>query len=234
MVTPRSGAPVRVEIRIQPLDGAGGSAGHLLWLLRDLSERTEIAAALRVSEERFRDFAEIASDWLWELGPDLRFTYVTDRLGGDPRRLIGTVPGELSTDPQEQARWREHEMLLRQRLPFRNFVNRRKLADGSYQYISASGKPMIDGAGRFLGYRGTATDVSAQREAERHISEANRKLQECIESLAEAFALFGPDDRLVLCNEQFRGLNPGISDVVVPGARFTDIAKTALRRRTMP
>ncbi|MEJ0067999.1 MAG: PAS domain-containing sensor histidine kinase [Pseudomonadota bacterium] len=234
VVRPRSGPPVRVELRIRPLDGTDGSAGHRLWLLRDLSERTEIAAALRVSEERFRDFAEIASDWLWELGPDLRFTYVTDRLGGDPRRLIGTLPGELVTDPEEQTHWRDHRALLSQRLPFRNFVNRRKLVDGSYQYISASGKPMRDGDGSFLGYRGTATDITAQREAERRISEANQKLQECIESLAEAFALFGPDNRLMLCNEQFRGLNPAIRDVMQPGARFIDIAKASLRLRTIP
>jgi PAS domain S-box-containing protein len=225
---------VRVEIRIRPLGGAAAGVGHRLWLLRDLSERTEIAAALRVSEERFRDFAEIASDWLWELGPDLRFTYVSDRLGGDPRRLLGTLPGEHSTDPEEQARWREHHALLARQLPFRDFLNRRELADGSYQYILASGRPMLDAAGGFLGYRGTATDVTAQREAERRISEANRKLEECIASLAEAFALFGPDDRLLLCNEQFRNLNPGIRDLVEPGARFIDLAKAALRRRTIP
>jgi len=30
--------------------------------------------ALRESEQRFRDYAETASDWLWETGPDHTFT----------------------------------------------------------------------------------------------------------------------------------------------------------------
>jgi PAS domain-containing protein len=38
-------------------------------LIRELKNRQN-------SEVRFRDFAESTSDWLWEQGPDLRFTYV--------------------------------------------------------------------------------------------------------------------------------------------------------------
>jgi PAS domain-containing protein len=33
---------------------------------------------LKNSEHRFRDYAETASDWYWETGPDHRFTYVSD------------------------------------------------------------------------------------------------------------------------------------------------------------
>jgi K+-sensing histidine kinase KdpD len=36
------------------------------------------AKALRASEQRFRDFAETASDWLWETGPEHSFTRVSE------------------------------------------------------------------------------------------------------------------------------------------------------------
>jgi len=78
-----------------------------------------------------------------------------------------------------------------------------------------SGNPLFGSDGAFLGYRGTATDVTARHAAETQLGQANAKLQECIESLAEAFALYGPDNRLLLCNEQYRGLNPVIREVVV-------------------
>ena len=45
----------------------------------DITERRQAEAALRASEQRFRDFAESASDWFWTMGPDLRVTYVSDR-----------------------------------------------------------------------------------------------------------------------------------------------------------
>ncbi|MCY5112613.1 diguanylate cyclase, partial [Salmonella enterica subsp. enterica serovar 1,4,[5],12:i:-] len=44
--------------------------------LMDLNYATLQAsrAALAVSEERFRDVAEAASDWIWEVDTQLRFT----------------------------------------------------------------------------------------------------------------------------------------------------------------
>jgi len=36
-------------------------------------------SALAASEERFRDVAEAASDWIWEVDPQLRFTYLSER-----------------------------------------------------------------------------------------------------------------------------------------------------------
>ena len=39
-------------------------------------QRTE---SLKLSEERFKDFAKASSDWFWETDADLRFTFVSDR-----------------------------------------------------------------------------------------------------------------------------------------------------------
>ena len=42
------------------------------------SERREAAVlALARSEQRFRDYSDSASDWLWEMGPDLRFRFLS-------------------------------------------------------------------------------------------------------------------------------------------------------------
>src|SRR4030095_1879457 len=49
---------------------------HFAWRHRNAS------AALGVAESRMRDMAEASSDWLWEMGPDLRFTSVSNRVPG--------------------------------------------------------------------------------------------------------------------------------------------------------
>ena len=48
-------------------------------LQEEMSERVRAHAALRHSESRFKDFAETAADWFWEMDAELRFSYLSDR-----------------------------------------------------------------------------------------------------------------------------------------------------------
>ena len=44
-------------------------------LAGSLAELSRTRTQLEISEKRFRHIAESASDWFWEMGPDLRFSY---------------------------------------------------------------------------------------------------------------------------------------------------------------
>lgn len=54
---------------------------------------------------------------------------------------------------------------------------------------------------------------------------AQMRLRDAIESVNEGFALFDADDRLVLCNEAYRGLWPEVADKAKEGTPFADIAR---------
>jgi C4-dicarboxylate-specific signal transduction histidine kinase len=56
--------------------------------------------------------------------------------------------------------------MLEARQPFRDFVYRAARTDGSLIYYKASGKPIYDAKGVFLGYRGTGADVTATMRAQ--------------------------------------------------------------------
>src|SRR5713226_72241 len=139
-------------------------------LRREIAERKRAEEALRESEQRFRDYAETASDWLWETGPDHSFTRVSDELttlGTDPASRIGATRWDFATDVDEEPeKWRLHVATLEAHQPFRGFVYRTAGADGSVVYIAASGKPVFDADGRFLGHRGVSSDVTAAVRAE--------------------------------------------------------------------
>jgi PAS domain S-box-containing protein len=139
-------------------------------LRSEIAERKRAEAALRESEQRFRDYAETASDWLWETGPDHSFTQISEqltRLGIDPAGQIGVTRQDFATDVEEEPeKWRLHVATLEAHQPFRGFVYRTASADGSVAHISTSGKPVFDADGRFLGYRGVSTDVTAAVRAE--------------------------------------------------------------------
>ena len=139
-------------------------------LRSEIAERKRAEAALRESEQRFRDYAETASDWLWETGPHHSFTRISERLtrlGIDPAGRIGVTRWDFATDVEEEPeKWRLHVATLEAHQPFRGFVYRTAGADGSVAHTSTSGKPVFDADGRFLGYRGVSTDVTAAVRAE--------------------------------------------------------------------
>ena len=129
-----------------------------------VQERTR---ALQESEQRFRDIADSASDWIWETDANLRFSYFSDRaeklMGRSLDSLIGRSRAELMSESVSgplPERYRAHLADLDARRPFRAFEYPVLSTDGSFRQIHVSGKPVFSGDGSFLGYRGTGTDVT--------------------------------------------------------------------------
>ncbi len=63
-------------------------------------------------------------------------------------------------------------------------------------------------------------------------AEAQRKtIAAAIATISEGFVLYDSDDRIVLFNEQFRALYPGLSDIIRQGTRFEDVLKAVISRK---
>ena len=146
----------------------------------DIEDRKLAELSLRESEQRFRDYAETVSDWLWETGPDHRITRVSEHInviGFTNSSLPGVARWEVASDLEtEPEKWQRHREALDAHWPFRDFVYGVINESGSQVYVQASGKPFFDVAGRFLGYRGTATDITAAIRADQ-AEQALRKAQ---------------------------------------------------------
>ncbi len=132
---------------------------------RKSEERDRAAATLAVSEARFRDFAESASDWFWEQDENLRFSRFSH--GGTLNDIAGS--GDLGKTRRETVKlgvsdeqWASHDADLAARRPFHNFRFQRELADGRTIHVSVSGTPVFDATGKFLGYRGAGRDITAE------------------------------------------------------------------------
>jgi len=139
-----------------------------LWLARMTRERERGQQALEESEQRFRDFAGIAADWFWEMGPDLRFTFISERLeaiaGVAPHQIVGLTREEFLSDQIEDGdAWRRHRRDLEAHRAFSGFEYPWRRPDGKLRVLRVSGKPLFDGEGRFRGYRGIGSDVTAAR-----------------------------------------------------------------------
>ncbi len=206
----------------------------ILGMLLSNEQRQKLAVeALRRSEERFRDIAEAASDWVWEMGADLRFSYVSSRFaeltGIDPRKIIGKRTNELGRVVTDEQSWQRHLAGLEARRPFRDFVFDFVAAGGLVHRMRVSGRPVFGVDGKFLGYRGTAADISDEVEADRRIRRSEARFLDAAESMSEGFALYDAEDRLVMCNHRYREILAPIAEHVVIGARFEDILRASLR-----
>ncbi|AMA58369.1 PAS domain S-box protein [Bradyrhizobium sp. CCGE-LA001] len=145
----------------------------------DVTATKEAERRLRESEQRFRDYAETASDWFWETGPDHRVTQISEHSDtvAAPTGLLGLTRWDIAPDANlEPEKWRQHREALDAHVPFRDLVYRSRDRNGHAIYVRTSGKPFFDAEGAFLGYRGVCTDVTAAIRADQ-AEEALRKAQ---------------------------------------------------------
>jgi PAS domain S-box-containing protein len=172
-------------------------------LERDNAALSEAQAAQQESEQQFRDYAETASDWFWQTGPDHSFTYISENsvaFAIDGSSRIGHRRWEMAVDVESEPRkWREHRATLERHEPFRDFVYKTYGKDGSLRYCSISGKPLFAEDGRFLGYRGTSTDVTARSAAEARV----RELSVAVEQSPAGIAIVSASGHLVYSNKVF-------------------------------
>jgi len=145
-------------------------------------ERKHAEEALRESEARFRDFADAASDWLWEMDEHFRLTFVSERVrelvGFSPEEATGKTRWELcGIDPADDPHWLRHKADLEGHRPFRDFRYSFVNPAGRVHHVKLSGKPVFDGNGAFCGYRGTGTDETAEIESRRRAREAESLLR---------------------------------------------------------
>src|SRR5438105_1832860 len=145
----------------------------------DIEDRKRAEEVLRESEQRFRDYAETASDWFWEAGPDHRVTRISEHIndiGFVPSGLAGMSRWDIATDIEsEPEKWRALRALIDAHQPFRDFVYTVN-SGGCPVYVRTSGKSLHDSKGNFLGYRGTGTDITAAIRAD-HAERALREAQ---------------------------------------------------------
>ena len=177
-----------IEATNKPVFSASGELLEIVATGLDVTERKRAEQTLRESEAKFRDYAETASDWFWEIGPDHKFTLLTENAFGAPAAdLLGTAWWDHALDLEtEPEKWRLVWATLNSRKPFRDFVYCSVDGRGSPMYVKVSGKPVFDANGEFRGYRGTGTDVTALRTVEAEARESERRYRKAQLELAHA------------------------------------------------
>lgn len=162
----------------------------------------------------------------------------TRKSGWSLDEVRGQSPGKIlhcdETDPETVSRIRS---ALDRGQPIQTeILNRAR--DGQVYWIAMDIQPLLDDSGEVKGFMAVQTDITERRQhaqalqrAAQDAARARSTLEAAVEALHDGFVLYDAEDRLVLCNKNYRDFYPRSAPAIVPGARFEDILRYGLARR---
>jgi len=112
---------------------------------------------------------------------------------------------------------------------------------GRFEYVIGSVIFVIISLVMIYGHKIAVAMRTAENERQRLIAalqvseaKAQGRLHDAIESINGGFVLYDADDRLVMCNETYRGMYPATADLNVPGTKFEDLIRADVARGQVP
>ena len=174
---------------------------------------------LKASEDRLHDFAGSASDWFYETDQAHALTFLSDSTRSEDAGGTATADRRLSEVFGDPA-WRQ--VLVRER-PFSNFVVHLGEDGEDGQYFVLAGMPRFAGDGTFLGYRGTARDVTERTRRDRRLESQSAILRTLLEGSSDGISLFDEKLRLVAWNRGFTLLTGVPEAMATPGRSLREV-----------
>ena len=172
-------------LRATPLYERSGKLEGVVIVGSDISALLAREKALKESEQRFRDYSAVSSDWYWETDADMRFTGYLGR-GPDGHKMIDLVRGRrreefaAPEDLADEAKWARYHKAIDAREEFRDFEYKVCHPVESITWLSLAGLPVFSAEGEFLGYRGTSKDISSRKTIEAELRRHRDHLSELV------------------------------------------------------
>jgi PAS domain S-box-containing protein len=188
-------------------------------LKRAETERRQAEEALQQSNRRFKDIAQNALEWIWEVDAEGKYTYtsavVEKILGYKPNEVLGKYFYDLfHPDDREELKKAAFEVFAKKR-PFRQFVNRNIHKNGEVVWLSTSGVPILDKEENFLGYRGADVDITESKQAEEALRESEAYNSSLLENVPNPVIVTNPDTSIRYVNPAMEKLTGYTADEVI-------------------
>ena len=158
----------------------------------------------------FKLFGELAASlgiWVWEMDTEGVHTYsndaVKDILGYTPKEIVGKHITELWI---EDDRTKENHRRLKKALVsgrgWKNFLIKLKHKDGSEIAIESSAFPVLNRAGKLVGYRGIDRDITSRWKMALEVQRERDKLREYLDIASVMISVVDENGNIVLINRK--------------------------------
>ncbi len=184
------------------LRDAQGAVTHYLGYVQDITNRKQTEAALRQSEERYRQIVDTANEGIWVIDEHRRTTFVNARLAS----MLGFEAVEMqgrvldSFIPEEELPDHLRRMASRQQGLAERYERQFRRKDGTTLWTSIAAAPRFDAERRFCGSFGMLTDITESKRAEAALRAAHERLSHIIDFLPDATFVIDRDKRVIAWN----------------------------------
>ncbi len=103
--------------------------------------------------------------------------------------------------------------------------------DSTTVCVEVVGAPLVDTDGNLSGFLFIARDLSERKALENKLSDIALTLEDALDAINEGFAIFDNDDRLIICNDNYREIYALTAPAIFPGNRFEDILRFGLNKK---
>jgi len=153
---------------------------EVLIMVRDITDRKQAEAALRIAEENYRSIFENALEGIFQSSPEGRFMNVNPALAKlygyeSPAEMMNSITDigeQLYVDPEKRAEFME---LLDRQESVKNFEYRCYCKDGGIIWTQIDARAVKNSSGQVLYYEGIVQDITDRKRRE---DELRRQLEE--------------------------------------------------------
>lgn len=161
-----------------------------LWaIVRDISAKKQVQAALIESEQKYRHLVEASQDMIWSLDAEGCFTFVNAAVkkihGYEPEEMIGRPFSDFLPPEQIAQDLKTFDLLVKGESIFQ-YESTHLAKDGRHIKLMFTAIALFDSEGRLLKVTGTASNVTERHQAEAERNQLFASLQKSEASLAAA------------------------------------------------
>ncbi len=176
----KAGEAFPVEISANHVESAGRE--FVFGFARDITERKQMEAALKESEERYRLLADATSDLIYSYDTTLELTGINRAaarsLGLEPSEALGKPLDQLGFPEPTLAQWkRMTQEVINTRNAVREVVEVAVPPGESFFYDTVL-QPVMDAGGDIVGFRGGSRDITERKRAEKALHESEQQLRQ--------------------------------------------------------
>jgi len=195
------------RVSYNPYFNADGTVAYAAVVSHDITDRKQAEEALRQSEKRFKDIADNALQWVWEVDAQGKYTYsspmVEQLLGYKPEDILNRYFYDFFHPDDREEEKNAALAFFSAKVPFRGFLNRNLHKDGSIVWLLTSGTPILDDQGNLLGYRGVDTDITERLQAEEAVRERESMLSLVINTVPQVIFWKDLNSVYLGCNQNY-------------------------------